>query len=128
MSIETSIQRRNRRADFVEQGAGSVLGGPAMDVVPVESIVAEDGDHVSNVDRVFAPLAKLFPSQFGHDHILGGRNENLTPQAFIEDQFPPLETRLIVRVVAEVENLDLEWYRRDGEDIAESASDSLEGS
>jgi hypothetical protein len=49
MSIETSIQRRNRRADFVEQGAGSVLGGPAMDVVPVERVVAEDANDVLDV-------------------------------------------------------------------------------
>ena len=127
MWTEPLVNRRDRRPDLVEQSSGAVVCGPSVDVVPVEGVVTEDGDDVSDVVAILTPFAESFPTQLGYDDILNRRDEDFTPHDFVEDSTPPLKPGLIVGIVAEVKNFDFERNRWNKKDVSLRPGDALEG-
>ncbi len=118
-----SINRRDGSANLVEQGTSAMLGAPMVNVVPVESGVALDGEDVADIIGVLAPLGDICPAKFHDDHVLRHGDSDFSSDLFRVDRAALSKTGLVVGILTQQEKFDFKGQGGDAQMVAHRARD-----
>jgi hypothetical protein len=99
---ELRLDGRNRFPDLVEERFCIVDSAPVVDVAPIQSIVALNGDDVANVLSVLFAFGDTCPAEFHNNDIFHRRDLDGGADLLGDDRASALEALLIVWVFASI--------------------------